>query len=292
MPVWNAGRDKILGVVEIYKNPEALLVDLDTATQSVWLIHSATGITLYALMLLIVWRISATLCRHQQFEAEVAASAAVGEMAVGMAHIIRNPLASIRSSAELALEEASDEMVGETSEDIIAEVDRLEQTMRELLLLTRSEQDGQDRVHIGEVVRCSLSRVADIVTARDIRVSLDLREPLPPIVGDASGLQTAMNRLVSNVVSGVKNGAPLTIAVGPAKDGELIELTIENGEDILSEDLAGEGLRPGGKRKSASFNLGNSLIRRVVERHGGRIARSGAPGRPAGICVYLPRGIH
>jgi signal transduction histidine kinase len=210
-------------------------------------------------------------------------------MAVGMAHIIRNPLASIRSSAELALEAPSPDVDHDTPRDIIAEVDRLEQTMRELILLARHERDGDDRVHVADLVRISVTRLEDVIARRGVTVSLDIQEPLVPVVGDLPGLQTALHNVLSGVLHAMKAGGPLVISLAQTKGDDAIEMTIANGEDGIPEDLIEQVLGTGRATTKRGFDPGLSLVGRVIERHGGRIALSSREGRAA-ISIHLPTG--
>ncbi len=104
VPLWDVNNERVLGVLEVYKTPRTLFAAIASGQQLVWASGVGGGIVLLALLLWIV-RNADTIIRRQQGQlVEAEAFATVGEVASAIAHGFRNPLASIRSSAEVSLE--------------------------------------------------------------------------------------------------------------------------------------------------------------------------------------------
>jgi two-component system sensor histidine kinase HydH len=145
IPLTLAAGGKVVGVVEIYKAPVALTEAIRAGHRQVWAAAGLGALILYLTLFWIVHRADRLIRRQHERLIEAETMAAVGELTSAMAHNIRNPLASIRSSAELSLE-LHGEAAGAESRDIIKAVDRVESWMRELLQFTRSDAGTQARV--------------------------------------------------------------------------------------------------------------------------------------------------
>jgi two-component system sensor histidine kinase HydH len=115
---------KVVGVVEIYKVPLALQNSINDAQRRLWLATALGSVSLFASLFWIVRRMSTQIDSQHKALAEMSALAMIGETAAAVTHSIRNPLASIRAAAEMAL---NDNLEGarESAKDIIAETDRL-----------------------------------------------------------------------------------------------------------------------------------------------------------------------
>ncbi len=137
IPIRDPETAEIIGVAELYRVPTALFDTIRTGNRLIWLSSIGGGLFLYVVLIGIVKRADRTMRTQQTQLVQAETFSAVGQLAGVVAHGLRNPLASIRSSAELALEAPADE-VQETSHDIIAEVDRLERMVRQLLYYSQA----------------------------------------------------------------------------------------------------------------------------------------------------------
>ena len=117
-------KDKVIAVVELYQAPVTLDGVLRHGKRIIWLSAAASALFLYATLYWIVVRAARLIERQRTEISRMEALAALGQMAGGIAHNLRNPMAGIRSSAELMKLEIPE--AKETADDIIGEVDRLE----------------------------------------------------------------------------------------------------------------------------------------------------------------------
>src|SRR5262249_25770377 len=131
-PVRDESQGGVIGVVELYRSPQALFEAINTGRRAIWIGAALAGGFLYVALFWMVRRAEARTRMQRERLVQSETLAVVGEMGSAVAHGIRNPLASIRSSAELALDSEPPHW-REAARDIVAEVDRLESWVRGLL---------------------------------------------------------------------------------------------------------------------------------------------------------------
>jgi two-component system, NtrC family, sensor histidine kinase HydH len=131
---------------------------------------------------------------------------ALGELSAMLAHEIRNPLASIRGTAEILMEEgAPAESRGEFLEILVKESDRLNRVVEEFLRMARPEPDTRKECDINE----ELSHMMKLLSAeaRGKNVDLQLRTaPLPQFVGDGEKLRQGFLNIILNAIQAASGG--------------------------------------------------------------------------------------
>lgn len=215
---------------------------------------------------------------------ETESLAAVGEMAGAVAHAIRNPLSAIRTSAELALDSDS-ALSREQAEDITAEVDLMEQSVRELLTYSRPPSTIVESVELNAIIRKSLTACMREISARGIEVVLRLDDHLPAVKGDVALLGQVFSSLIANALDAMTRAGRLTVISQTAADGAWVDIRItDTGSGIPPVDFE-KIFRPFHTTKAKGLGLGLPLARRIIERLGGTIAISSKPG--AGTTVHM-----
>ncbi|WDT73573.1 MAG: hypothetical protein MPW17_21760 (plasmid) [Candidatus Manganitrophus sp.] len=177
IPIWNLPENKVVGVVEVYKVPLTLFHAIQRGNQLVWLSAGLGGIFLYCSLYWIVRRAARVIRRQQEQLVESETMAAIGEMASAVAHGIRNPLASIRSSAEVALEE--NPPFRATAEEIIHETDRIEDWIREMLVYSKPPSGTPASIRINDLIQSTLDSLDREMKKRSVKPTLIL-EPSSP----------------------------------------------------------------------------------------------------------------
>src|SRR5215813_11863684 len=136
LPIRDEAGKNVIAVIELYKAPRALFRSIDEGVRFVWISVTIGGLLLYLAFFWIVRRADVLMRAQRERLVEAETLSALGEMAAAIAHGIRNPLASIRSAAEVAREEdrrGADECL----RDIMTQTDRLDGWVRELLAASR-----------------------------------------------------------------------------------------------------------------------------------------------------------
>jgi signal transduction histidine kinase len=287
-PIWNVERNKIVAIVEIYKNPEVLLQAVKDGMWFIWMSALVGGGLLYGMLVWIIRRASVVMQTQQEQLVESETMAAIGEMASAVAHGIRNPLASIRSSAELALEDQTKDTFIETARDIVTEADRLEDWVRHLILISRHEREDFEAISMAQLIGDCVKEFAPAMERLGVTLALDVQEPVAPILGDPPLLEQVFNNLIANALDAMPNGGALTVTVRMAKGGDHAMATFTDTGQGIAKDRLSQVFKPFITSKRAGLGLGLSLVKRIVERHGGIIELSSVESQGTSVSLRFP----
>ena len=215
--------------------------------------------------------------------------AAVGELAASVAHGIRNPLAGIRASAQLAREDAADgSELAESLDDIVSEADRLEHRIRTILDVTRPLEP---RLTVRDVRPC-LESLAAAMTPRlppGTRFALDLPPAATPAAFDAVHLTEVLETIVVNAIEAL-GAAGGTITLAARGEGPTVAISVtDTGPGIDASRLA-QVFDLFYTTKRAGTGVGLAVAKRLVERQGGTLAAASPPGSGAVFTVRLASG--
>jgi two-component system sensor histidine kinase PilS (NtrC family) len=210
--------------------------------------------------------------------------AAVGQLASGMAHEIRNPLASISGSVQLLMEaKGVSEDERQLMRIVVKEADRLNGLLSDFLLYARP---GSPRIAVADV--SSVLDELSLIAAADPRfVGIEIRRAYPPGVSmplDRQQLYQAMLNLLINGAEAMPDGGVLTIGLGPGAR----EIFVEDSGPGIPENIRNRIFNPFFTTKDHGTGLGLATVHAIVEAHGGSI--SVASGRQGGarFVINLP----
>lgn len=278
-------RGQIVGAVELYKKPRALYEAISAGERAVWIGAVLSGLFLYVTLFWLT-RKADNLIRNQQEQlVRNETLAAIGEMGSAVAHGIRNPLASIRSSAELALEITPAE-ASEPARDIIAEVDRMENWVRELLSYARPESYQSAPVDLHDLVDKCLADFERETTRRGIKTTSDVVAGLPRVHGDPLLLGQVIGSLMANAVEALGEGGGIRISAQTADKQVLLQVA-DDGPGMSAEQLE-RAFRPFYTTKPKGLGVGLPLVKRIIERFDGKIRMESEPGRGTLVELTLP----
>lgn len=287
VPVREAPHGKVIGAVELYKRPQALAEALQTSQLYITIGATLTGLFLYLTLFGLSRRADAVIHAQRERLVETEILATVGEMGSAVAHGIRNPLAAIRSSAELSLE-GSHELAIESAKDIIAEADRLEEWVRDLLSYTRPLSGAPEAVALQTLVAGTIEHFARDMEKRGITSKSDIASNLPMAKGDPLLLGQVLHSLLANAVEAVQQGGSIEIEGKTVPAQQRVELTIhDSGPGMTAEQLA-RAFTPFYTTKPKGLGVGLALAKRIVERFGGHIVIDSVPGRGTAVCLSMP----
>lgn len=286
IPVTEGPGQPVVGVVEIYKAPQALTAAIHDGQQRVALAAAGGAVLLYLSLFGLVHRADRTMKRQQVQLRDAETLTLIGEMASSVAHNIRNPLASIRSSAELTLESA-DPLAAESSRDILKDADRISARITELLHMSQQGPMQSQQVDLTALVQQCLDERAPAFARRLQRLRLQAG-PAPAFVeGDGPLLQQVLHSVLSNASEAMDNGRECLLALSDG--GRHWRLTIEDQGQGMTAETISQVFRPFFTTKPKGLGLGLPLARRIVERMSGELTLSSEPGRGTTVTIELPK---
>ncbi len=204
--------------------------------------------------------------------------AAIGSLAAGVAHEIRNPLSSIKGIAtyykgKFAEHSEDRDMAGV----MIEEVDRLSRAISELLEFARPAKLNLKPTNMHELLEHSIRLVQQEATAKQVEIEVLLSENFPELLVDPDRLTQCFLNLYLNALQAMESGGRLTIA-GSVKDREWAVIEIQdNGPGINPENLT-KIFDPYFTTKPNGAGLGLAIVHKIIEAHQGEITVRSTPG--------------
>jgi signal transduction histidine kinase len=286
LPVWDGDHQHVVGVVELYRAPRRLLEAIQASQRVIWLGALCAGAFLYVALLTLVKRSDVIIRSQHARLLEAETLGVVGDMGAAVAHGIRNPIASIRSSAEL-LSVSDAQTPTEAAADIISQVDRIELWIRELLTYTGPVPQRMEPILLQDVVADTLRSFERDLDRRGIATSSSMPADLPAVRGDPLMFSQLVHGLIANAVDATPAGGRIT-ASAELLAGEKLSVKIaDTGSGMNEEQLAGV-FKPFHTTKAKGLGLGLALAKRIVERYGGTIGIASSPGRGTQVEIILP----
>lgn len=220
--------------------------------------------------------------------------AALGQMAAGLAHEIRNPLGAIKGAVQVVepnLQHA-DPVTREFLGVIVEEVDRLNRVVTQFLTYSRPFTGQMDPVALGDVVAATLRLLDEDGRAR---VTVAPFSNLPAVRGDAEALRQVLLNLVRNALDAIAGLSPpgrVFVSLGVRRhglgSGDAVTLTVRDNGPGFAPGALGNLFVPFHTTKASGTGLGLPISQRIVENHRGLIEVSAPEGGGAQFTVVLP----
>jgi two-component system sensor histidine kinase PilS (NtrC family) len=218
--------------------------------------------------------------------------AAVGQMAAGIAHEIRNPLAAMRGSVEILRCHMNFQEADERLLDILTrESDRLNKFVEDFLTFAKPAPAVRKPLDIVPLLRDWSLLLKNSPEVRDKHVvELRLCAQEIPILGDTDKLKQVFWNLAQNALRAMPSGGTLMIAANPAEDGGG-EIVFQDDGEGMSEEEKGYLFQPFHSRFRCGTGLGLSIIFQIVKDHGGNIRFDSEKGCGTKVTITLPPAI-
>ncbi|HVJ26214.1 MAG TPA: ATP-binding protein, partial [Vicinamibacterales bacterium] len=229
--------------------------------------------------------------REAQFQQRLAA---VGEMAAGIAHEIRNPLASMAGSIQILRQDLplNDEQ-SQLMDIVLRESDRLNDTIRSFLAYARPQRQAIAPVDVGRIVT-DAGRLLENSPELNAKHRIAIQAPSTPVWlnADESQIRQIVWNLATNGLRAMPSGGTLTLSARRRErvddDPEEVVLDVlDEGTGIAAEDLDGifQPFRAGFVRGTG---LGLSIVQRIVAEYGGEIEVTSERGSGTRVLVRFP----
>lgn len=234
------------------------------------------------------------LLRERERRERAERLAAVGELAAGVAHELNNPLASIKSFAQLLAKDAATREQRDALALIINESTRVAGIVDNLLSYARQQgAGGREPVNLSAIAERVLHMHRYALETAGIRVRRDFDASLSPVMGEPGALQQVVLNLVVNAeqaLSGKDGERLLIVRTRESTEGVILSV-VDNGPGIPRELLPSvferfRTTKPGGT------GLGLAISAAIIRDHAGQIWAESDEGRGAAFFVRLPRAAH
>ncbi len=212
---------------------------------------------------------------------------ALGEMAAGISHEIRNPLGIIRSSAELLKKKMERLDPDNTFPDIIVEEStRLNNIISDFIKFARPGEPNLVPCRVEEVIRKNTLFLSSQMEKMGYIIQTRAGENLPAVVADADMLYQAFLNILLNALQAMPEGGIVQVAVEAANGRVRIQFDDEGVG--IPQDVVDKVWDPFFTTKETGTGLGLGLVKNIIESHGGAIRIENRPVRGARVIVELP----
>jgi two-component system, NtrC family, sensor histidine kinase HydH len=227
----------------------------------------------------------------QEAEAQVRRTerlAALGQLSAGLAHEIRNPLSTIKGSAEMLLKnvDANGAVAHELAGFISSEVDRTNALVTRFLDFARPLALRLEKTEITEVIDEAVAQVEKHTPPFDVSIYKNYSPDIAPFALD----RQLMERVLYNLLVNAAQASPPegSITVKTRQSGDTVEIdVIDRGSGIAPKDRESI-FNPFFTTKSSGVGLGLAIVSKIVDEHGGQITVESEPGAGSVFRVFLP----
>jgi signal transduction histidine kinase len=190
--------------------------------------------------------------------------AAIGRVAAGVAHEIRNPIAAMRLKAESAMA-ADVERKSEALAVILGQIERLDALLRRLLSVTERDQPRRERVALGSFLATCIASHADLAAAKQIII--ECTGDGEDACLDPEQMRRALDNLILNAIHAAPAGS--IIHVVATRDADSLVLSVHDQGAGPPADIRDHLFEPFVTGRPEGTGLGLSIVREVAEAHGG-----------------------
>jgi signal transduction histidine kinase len=225
------------------------------------------------------------LHRTQMSRAEHLAT--LGELATGLAHEIRNPLAGIAGVIEIIGRDLpSTSPARAVVKDVRQEIARINHIVTDLLQTARPHPPKVRKSDLNTTVEHAVMLGRQQALAKSVEITLHKNSSLPEVEHDSDQIHQVLLNLLLNALQAIDQNGKITVTVKPQGTTAVVEVA-DNGRGIVPDHLPNI-FRPFYTTKGDGTGLGLSLARRIVEDHQGRIDVSSTLGKGTTFAVILP----
>ena len=229
--------------------------------------------------------------RQKQQEAELQVERSqklslVGQIAAGVAHEIKNPLASIKGAADILTDEhTSAEDMREFRDILDSEVRRIDATVSEFLAFARPKKTKREPVNFSEIVQASVKQLSTQAKQQQLTIQNNIMSDII-VNGDTGKLRQMVLNLLINAMQASQPDEVVTITLSIEKKSAKLQI-IDTGTGIKEEDLK-HAFEPFFTTKASGTGLGLAIVKSIVDSHAGTITIESKEHKGTTVTVYVP----
>jgi signal transduction histidine kinase len=226
-----------------------------------------------------------TMHRTQMSRAEHLAT--LGELATGLAHEIRNPLAGIAGVIEIIGRDLPPSSPArEMVKDVRIEINQINRILTDLLETARPHPPRMMRSNLNTTVEHAVMLARQQVLSQPIKVELEQARDLDEVEHDSDQIHQVVLNLLLNAVQAIEGPGTVRVVIGSEDDCARVRVT-DTGRGIPEQQLS-QIFRPFYTTRGNGTGLGLSLVRRIVDEHHGRINVTSEVGKGSTFEVLIP----
>ncbi|UCF78294.1 MAG: HAMP domain-containing protein [Candidatus Eiseniibacteriota bacterium] len=221
--------------------------------------------------------------------------ASLGQLAAGLAHEIKNPLAGISGAIHIIADEIrEDDPKREIFDEMLVQVERLGNTVRDLLDFARPPRPELKLSGINDIVSSTLSLLMPQMKGQNIGVVSRFSAHIPSAMVDEKQIQQVFLNLMLNAIQAMPDGGTLEIATHlearPPHRKPFVRVDLTDTGHGVDKEILGQIFDPFFTTKHKGTGLGLSIAQRIVKEHGGIIDVKSTPGQGSSFSVFIPVG--
>ncbi len=213
--------------------------------------------------------------------------AALGGLAAGVAHEIRNPLSSIKGLATYFAAQFEDGSESRQAAGVmIQEVDRLNRVITELLDFARPTDLKCTPTDLGPLLERSLQLIQQEAANLNICIDTHIEEGICPVMIDADRIAQCLLNIYLNALQAMERGGTLTVRCA-AEDNGRVRITISDTGPGIPADQFSKIFDPYFTTKSKGTGLGLAIVHKIAEAHKAHLKVESAPGRGSAFTLHF-----
>jgi hypothetical protein len=213
--------------------------------------------------------------------------ATLGELATGLAHEIRNPLAGIAGVIEIIGRDLpSSSPAREMVKDVRIEINQINRILTDLLETARPHPPQMMKSNLNTTVEHAVMLARQQVISKPIQIEFQKNPDLAEVEHDSGQIHQVVLNLLLNAVQAIDGSGTVTVTIGSQNDSAII-IVADTGRGMTEQQVA-QIFRPFFTTRSNGTGLGLSLVRRIIEEHSGQIDVTSEPGEGSTFRVQLP----
>jgi signal transduction histidine kinase len=214
--------------------------------------------------------------------------ATVGELAAGLAHEIKNPIAGVKGALEVINQrtDATDPKK-EIFTEILVQIDRIHHIVQDLLTYARPKPMEFKAVNPNECIHNAIKLAQPQTQDKDIQIHFEELENDIRIHCDENKIQEVILNLLINSISAIENEGEIFIRLSKFNNREIEIVLQDNGKGIRKENLS-QVFTPFFTTRKKGTGLGLSICKRIIDAHMGSIKVSSTEGKETIFAIRLP----
>ncbi|MGM7637025.1 PAS domain-containing sensor histidine kinase [Bacillus sp. Hm123] len=213
---------------------------------------------------------------------------AIGQLAAGIAHEVRNPLTAIKGFAQLWGQETHNKY----SEIILSELERIESIMQEFLILAKPNQETKFEVHdINRLVNETIDFMHPEALLHKVELMTDITQELPLVKLEKKQIKQVMLNLIKNAIDSMPNGGHLLVKTKHLGEEYICIEVIDEGIGIAQDRIPRLG-EPFYSNKEKGTGLGLMVSFKIIEHHKGKIIFESEEAKGTKVQVRLPINVN